>query len=114
MIDTSENDADVALSAARIAFDWYRESMFQDELRDCRAREQFDAMTEDLELFREQLGVNVSSLLREVEEAKDAFEENEEAYNDHMQDEYKERWRDERANERSVSDMFGSLRGDRD
>ncbi len=30
-----------------------------------------------------------------------------------MQDDYKERWRDERASEQSVSDMFGSLRGDR-
>ena len=70
-------------------------------------------LAEDLELFRDELGVDVSALLTRVEEAKGEFEEHEDAYADHMQDEYKERWRDERASERSVSDMFGSLRGDR-
>jgi hypothetical protein len=114
VIDTSEADADGALSAACAAFDEYRQSMFRDELRECRSREQFDGLTEDLELFRDQLGVNVSPLLQKVEETKNEFEESEEAYAEHMQDEYKERWRDERASERSVSDMFGSLRGDRD
>ncbi len=114
VIDTSEADADEALSPARMAFQAYCQTMFQGELRECRAREQFDALSEDLELFHEQLGVDVSSLLTEVEEAKSEFEEHEEAYADHMQDEYKERWRDERASERSVSDMFSSLHSDRD
>lgn len=113
VIDTSDADADAALSPAHAAFDAYCAGTFQDELRECRSREQFDGLVEDLELFRDQLGVDVSSLLTRVEEAKGEFEEHEDAYADHMQDEYKERWRDERASERSVSDMFGSLRGDR-
>ncbi|MCK1297422.1 MULTISPECIES: restriction endonuclease [unclassified Bradyrhizobium] len=113
VIDTSDADADAALSPARAAFDAYCAGTFQDELRECRSREQFDGLVEDLELFRDQLGVDVSSLLTRVEEAKGEFEEHEDAYADHMQDEYKERWRDERASERSVSDMFGSLREDR-
>lgn len=114
VIDTSDADSDTALAAARTAFDAYRQSMFQYELRDCRSREQFDGLTKDLEHFRDRLGVDVSTLLQKVQEAKDEFEEHEDAYADHMQDEYKERWRGERASERSVSDMFGSLRGDRD
>lgn len=113
VIDTSEADTDSALSAARAAFEAYCRGTFQDELRECRSRDQFEGLVEDLELFRDQLGVDVSSLLTRVEEAKTEFEEHEDAYADHMQDEYKERWRDERASERSVSDMFGSLRGDR-
>ncbi|MCJ2024432.1 restriction endonuclease [Methylobacterium sp. J-067] len=113
VIDTSEAHPDSALSAARAAFDAYCGETFQEELRECRSREQFDGLVEDLELFRDELGVDVSSLLTRVEEAKGEFEEREDAYADHMQDEYKERWRDERASERSVSDMFGSLRGDR-
>ncbi|PZO63102.1 MAG: hypothetical protein DI498_14140 [Paracoccus denitrificans] len=113
VIDTSEADHDSALSPARIAFETYRRSMFQDELLEYRAREQFDTLAEDLELFRDQLGVDVSVLLMKVEEAKTEFEEHEESYADQMQDDYKERWRDERASEQSVSDMFGSLRGDR-
>jgi hypothetical protein len=114
VIDTSAADADGALSAARSAFDAYRLSTFQQELRDCRSGAQFDGLVEALELFRQELGVNVSSLLARVAEAKNEFEEQEDAYADHMQDEYKERWRDERADERSISEMFGSLHSDRD
>ena len=113
VIDTSEEDTDSALSAARAAFDAYCGGTFQDELRECRSSDQFDGLVEDLELFRDQLGVDVSSLFTQVEEAKTEFEKHEDAYSDHIQDEYQERWRDERASERSVSDMFGSLRGDR-
>ncbi len=113
VIDTSEADTDAALSAARTAFDAYCGRTFQDELRECRSRDQFDGLVEDLELFRDQLGVDVSSLLTRVEEAKGDFEEHEDAYADQMHEEYQERWRDERAREWSVSDMFGSLRGDR-
>ena len=40
-------------------------------------------------------------------------DQNEGAHSDHMEDEWKERWRQERATERSVSEMFGSLTADR-
>lgn len=88
--------------------------MFDRELSECRSREQFDGLVEDLELFRDQLGVEVSALIERVEEAKAEFEENEDAYADHMEDEWKERGRQERATERGVSEMFGSLVGDRE
>jgi len=113
VIDMS-NAGSPAVVAARSGFEHYRRSMFTDELRDCRSREQFDGMIEDLEFVRDQLGVDMTSLLERVEAAKLEFEEHEEAYADHMEDEWKERWRDERASERSVSDMFGSLKGDGD
>ncbi len=76
--------------------------------------EQFDGLIEDLEFFRDQLGVEVSTLIESVDEAKAEFEEHQDAYADHMQDEWKDRWRDERDNERSVSEMFDSLGGDRE
>jgi hypothetical protein len=59
------------------------------------------------------LGVEVKALIERVEEAKAEFEENEGAHADHMEDEWKERWRQDRATERSVSEMFRSLTGDR-
>ena len=60
-----------------------------------------------------ELGIDVTRMLERVKETKAEFEEYEDARADHMQDEWKERWRDERDSERSVSDMFGSLKGDR-
>jgi hypothetical protein len=38
----------------------------------------------------------VRAPVERIEEAKTEFEEHEDAYADHMQDEWKERWRDER------------------
>ena len=58
--------------------------------------------------------IDVDPLLEDIGEAKDRFIEDEENYADHMQDEWKEEWREERASERSVSEMFSSLRDDRD
>ncbi len=113
VIDTSGGAAGSAMTAARSAFGKYQQSLFADELRECRSREQFEGLIEDLELFRDELGVEVAPLLQRVEEAKAEIDEHEEERADHMQDEWKERWRDERASERSVADMFGSLRGDR-
>ena len=109
MIDMFDRETNAAVAAARAAFDYYRRTMFRDHVYECRSHEQFDGLIEDLELFRDQLGVDVAPLLGEVEEAKAEFEEHEDVYADHMQDEYEDRWRDERASERSVSDMFGSL-----
>lgn len=110
VIDTSDA-ADPAVAAARAGFKHYRQSIFADELSECRSREQFDAIIECLELFHTQLGVEVTALVERVDEAKAAFEEHENACADHMQDEYKERWHYERASERDVSEMFESLRG---
>lgn len=94
-------------------FELYRSSTFADELRECRSRDQFDGLVEDLEFFREHLGVEVADLLRRVDEAKAEFEEHDDAYADHMQYEWKERWRDERASDRSVSEMFDSPRDEK-
>jgi hypothetical protein len=114
LISVVDTSAGPAVSAARSAFSHYRRSLFAGELRDCRSVEQFDGLIEDLEFFRDQLGVEVSTLIESVDEAKAEFEEHQDAYADHMQDEWKDRWRDERDNERSVSEMFDSLGGDRE
>ena len=71
-------------------------------------------MIEDLELFTYKIGVDVDPLLEHIGEARDRFIEDEENYADYMQDELKEQWREERASERNVSDMFDSLRDDRE
>lgn len=80
---------------------------------ECRSLDQFNSLIEDLELFREELAVNVDRLLEQVLQAKDEFEAHEDGHADHMGDEWKERWRDERDRDRDVSNIFGSLRDNR-
>jgi hypothetical protein len=113
VIDTSASDADAALLGIRSAFECYRQTMFKDDLKDCRTRKQFEDLIENLQLIGEYLGVSVATLLMTTEQKKNEFVDHEEAYADYMHDEYKERWRDERDDAKMVSSMFGSLRGDR-
>jgi hypothetical protein len=112
VLDTSERAAP-AVMAARASFTFFEQHHFAAELRECRSREQFDGLVDDLELFRHELGVDVERLIERVEEAKAEFEEREDAYADHMEDEWRERHLLERDADRSVSEMFLSLRGDR-
>lgn len=109
VVDTCEGGHEATI--ARESFDTYRRRYFSDELRECRSHEQFSGLIEDLELFRSELGVDVESMIQRVEEANAEFEEDEDRYADHMQDEWKERSRMERHGDRSISEMFGSLKG---
>lgn len=52
-------------------------------------------------------------MIQRVEEANAEFEEHEDRYVEHMQDDWKERSRMERDGDRSISEMFESLKGDR-
>jgi len=99
--------------AAQASFIRFEQHYFNDELRECRSQEQFDGLVEDLELFRDELGVNVVQLIERVEQARTEFMVREDDYSDHMQDEWKQRNYSERDADRSISDMFLSLRDDR-
>lgn len=114
VIDTSKEAPPEPLEAARAAFENYKRSYFSEDLSECRSGEQFDGLIEDLELMGKELGVDVKRLVEQVAEAQAEFEENSSEYADDMQDEWKERWRGERETERSVSEMFGSLKAERD
>src|SRR5690606_36936885 len=101
------------LAAARAGFAWYRGEPFRTELNDCRSLEQFQALSDDLDTFADGLGVDVGPLADLLAEAKGAFEEAQDQYADHMQDEWKERYRMERDTDRGIGGMFSSLRDDR-
>ena len=111
VVDTRDAGREVAIAVE--SFGKYKQHYFSDDLSECRSREQFSSLIEDLELFRDELGVDVDSMIQRVEEANAEFEEHEDQYADHMQDEWKERSHMERDGDRSISEMFGSLRGDR-
>lgn len=111
VIDAEQAEIEIAI--ARESFETYQQRYFSEDLRECRSREQFSGLIEDLELFHDELGVDVQAMIERVEQANADFEDNDDQYSDHLQDEWKERYRDERSTDRSISDMFGSLRGDR-
>ena len=111
VVDTEQSEREVSI--ARESFAKYKQDYFSEDLSECRSREQYSGLIEDLELFRDQLGVDVDAMIERVEQANAEFEEHEDQYANHMQDEWKERYRDERAGDRSIADMFESLRGDR-
>jgi len=113
LIDNSNLDARI-VGAARFAFKKYQGSIFNDELRECHSREQFDGLVDDLEIISDRLNVDIEFLLTKVEEEREEFEANAEEYADQMEDEWKEHWREERATDRSISEMFGSLRSSRE
>ena len=112
VLDTSDRAGPTAL-AAKAAFAHFEQDNFGQELRECRSPEQFDGLVEDLEVFRDELGVSVERLIERVEAAKAEFEELEDVDADNIRDEWKERYRSERDADRSVSELFSSLRGDR-
>jgi hypothetical protein len=103
-----------AVPALRAGFAKFLGDGFRDDVLECRSVEQYDALLEDLKLFQKVLGVDVGPPVGIVQLAKSEHMENEEAYADHMQDEWKERYRDERDDERSLSEIFGSLAGARE
>ena len=101
------------LKALRDGFERFRKRDFAQELGECHSEEQFDALLEDLEMFQREIGVVADVELKRTQEAKARFGEDQEYGADHMEDEWKERWREQRASETSVRDMFGSLQSDR-
>lgn len=113
-LDISQDKDDAAAKSARTAFEEYTEQHFGDELSDCRSDAQFDGLVEDLQFFCRRLGVVVDRLIERVEEDRVEWHESDDEYADHMHDEWRENRREEEASVRSVSEMFGSLRGDRD
>jgi hypothetical protein len=113
VLDTTQPTAPT-VAAALASFAGFEQRHFSQDLSECRSSEQFDGLIEDLELFHNELGVNVERLIERVAEAKAEFEDYESERADHMYDEWKDRQYSEHDAERSVTEMFSSLRGDRD
>lgn len=95
------------LRKASEQFNGYR---FSEELRQAKSGSDFEEIEEDLGQIAESLGMNLESAVQSCREARDEFEEYEERRADHMMDEWKEQRGFERAAERDVDDLFGSLK----
>lgn len=91
----------------------YQRDYFAGDLRERRTSGQFDALLDNLAEFQSVLNVDTNRETEKTLEAKEEFEEYESARADHEQDEWKERHYEQRADENSVREMFGSLKSDR-
>ena len=78
VVDTRDAGRHVAI--ARESFAKYQRQYFSGDLGECLSREQFAGLIEDLELFRDELGVEVDAMIQRVEEANAEFEEHEDQY----------------------------------
>jgi hypothetical protein len=103
----------LVLTALRNGVEAYQREYFTKELRECRSSFQFDGLLDDLKEFHTILNIDTTNEIETTQAAKEEFEEEEAAYADHMQDEWKERHYENRADEISVREMFGSLTSER-
>jgi hypothetical protein len=107
-------DGDGSLRRAlKSAYREYRRSNFREDLHECNAEEHFDGLLQDLEFFKETLGVDIAEEVETVMERKQEYDQEQSASEDYDEDALKERWREERATETTVREMFGSLASDR-
>ena len=101
------------LESLRMGFSQYLSHHYSSERWEARSGEEFERLIGDLSVFKEVLGVETAVFVQEVEEARKEFEEEEERYAEAHEDEYKERWREERYENANIADMFAGLRSDR-
>ncbi|MCR4305319.1 MAG: restriction endonuclease [Gallionella sp.] len=112
-LPSDEIEESYVLAALQNGLEEYRQEYFREELRECRSSSQFDGLLDDLQEFQSVLHIDTSHEIERTLEAKAEFEDHEAAYADHMQDQWKEDYYENRANEASIREMFGSLTTDR-
>jgi hypothetical protein len=95
--------------ALRSGLKKYLQDYFRDELREFKSLSQYDGLIDDLNEFQNTLGIDTAHEKEITLNARAEFEENQSAYEDHMQDEWKERYYDSRSDEKSVRELFSSL-----
>lgn len=101
------------LNALRMGYSEYLKHYYTSERSDAQSGDEFERLIGDLTLFEDVLGVETEEFVTEVKEARQEFEEEEERYADAHEDEYKERWREQRYENENIADMFAGLRIDR-
>ncbi|MBK9018590.1 MAG: restriction endonuclease [Sulfuritalea sp.] len=113
VLSTDELAEPNVAAALHEAFEAYRTNRFRSEVHGLQSSAQFERLISDLSEVGQALQVDVSL---EEEIARDVsadFEESESAYQDHLQDEWKGRHFEQRADDAAIRELFSSLRQDR-
>lgn len=114
ILEVEQKDEGDISQALQGGFEHYKQDHFGQELRECHSINQVEDLIDDLKFFNATLDVNIEHELEQAEATKTELEEQRTDYEDYMHDEWKERYYSERDSERSVRDMFESLKFDRE
>ena len=109
VIDSYELNEEHVLISLKTSLNKYLQDYFADELRQLNSSSQFDSLLDDLIAFQSTLGINTENEQALTIEARDQFEENQSAYGDHMQDEWKEQYYGTKSEENGIRDLFSTL-----
>ncbi|WOI52976.1 restriction endonuclease [Parvularcula sp. LCG005] len=107
-----ETPAKAEIQSLKSGFEAYRADYFYDERTNCQTSDDFDVLISDLNSIGKILDINTACMIRDVEDERQKFEEQQEQYADATYDQYKEQWREERHENESIADMFESLKSD--
>lgn len=102
-----------ATMAANSAFHTFRTSYFADELRECGSADHFQDLINSLLFVGKQLRVDVTNMVIAAEDANEEFDESQSEYDDASLGGWKEQMYEERDANRSVVELFDSLKTDR-
>ena len=108
-VEPEELDVEQA-TLLKTAASIYREQQFSSELWDCDNESQFDVLEDDLTIIAMRTGINFEGQIHAVIEAKAELEENQAEREDRMYDEMKESRYEQMSADRTIDDLFDSLR----
>ncbi|MBB3428613.1 hypothetical protein FHT85_005639 [Rhizobium sp. BK312] len=102
---------DPAMTDALVqSYGHYRHNYFADDLDQVRSKQEYEALIEDLTFLQSAIGVDAEGPIDAAQTGLNELEENEDAYADAHQDDWKDQLQAERASDNDIRDMFGSLK----
>lgn len=113
LIDASFLGGNQLKDALRDGFREYLARSFRNELSQCDSVDGLDGMLGDIEDLGKLVGIEINEPRARILQDRDERAEGEDRYADQQQEQWKERWHAERAETGAISDMFATLRGDR-
>lgn len=108
-LDSSDLAEIEVMEALKKGYKKYLQDNFNHELQEFNSSSQYDGLISDLDEFQITLGINTDHEKEITLNARAEFEEKQSAYEEQMQDEWKEHYYDSRSDEKGIRELFGSL-----
>lgn len=88
----------------------YHDDFFTTELHNCKSESEFEQIESLFATIEERTGRNFGTDIQKIQDTKNEFEARNSEYEDRKYDEWKEQYYEARSAERSIDDLFDSLR----